>query len=82
MSQEETQLTDHDLLIRIDERTKVIQQQQLSFNQVQADHEKRLKNLEDWQSNLMGRFAVIVGIIAIVGSVAGSLVIQFIQKRF
>lgn len=78
-------LNDHDLLIRIDERTRVIQQQIVNFDTTQNAMEKRVEDLEKWQSEMTGQQKAMVKSAAIWSSVMSSLAvgtIMFVLTRY
>jgi hypothetical protein len=83
------EMTDHDLLIRIDERTATLGKDYVELAEhiaaMRAETDTRFKvvdtdlvELKKWRANLTGKLAVSVGLAAIVGSIISQLIINYI----
>lgn len=76
MSEDNLNLTQKELLIRIDERLKSVEKQvsQVQLKQISSsehnqlmnsmtDHEKRINFLEDWRAGVVAQITIIVAIV-------------------
>jgi hypothetical protein len=88
---ETLEMTDHDLLIRIDERTGALTKEYVELAQLIAllrtETETRFKlvdsdllELKKWRANLTGKLAVSAGLAAIAGSIVSQLIINFVAR--
>ena len=59
-------LSDHDLLVRIDERIEVIRKDIEEMKDAIANHNKRIRILELWRAYVLGAAAVIAAMISII----------------
>lgn len=67
--------SDHELLIRIDERVEVMWKQMMGNGQPGkcAVHEIRISSLERWRSKANGAFKILVWIITILVAASGTI---------
>jgi hypothetical protein len=88
---ETIEMTDHDLLIRIDERTATLGKEYVELAQLiaamRAETDTRFKlvdidllELKKWRANLTGKMAVSAGLAAVVGSIVSQLIINSVVR--
>lgn len=56
-------MSDHDLLTRIDERTGTLGTSYIELAKVIATLDQRVKVLESWKDNLTGKLAIVVAVV-------------------
>ena len=87
---ETASLSDHDLLIRIDERTSHLGKSYIELAQlmsaIRTEAEVRDKALElrideitTWRANLMGKMTIVVGLASLVGTIIVNLALRLIS---
>lgn len=85
----EGSLSDHDLLIRIDERTSRLGHNYIELAQMMASIrteseardktlETRIDELTTWRANLMGKMTVVVGLATLAGTFIMNIVLRYL----